>query len=209
MEAIAEKGTIKSTPFNVPQYLIKEVVAGIPFYYKDYKAVINKTKTKEEVMGCSSLQSIIIQYLLFNVCAKLDLKKYWILTNEPGNHLGKNNNLSYDIAVVEKSVLTPKKVSRKYMNVPPKLIVEVDVKVELNETDFSSVIDYMFFKTGEVFKHGVQKLIWILSRTGKIVMAENGKPWQIYDWSENLEFMDGIEFNVFIFLEEEGIDPKT
>lgn len=207
MVAVTEKKPRKKVTEKVPDYLIKEVIGGIPFYYKGYKDVLNETKTKEEIMGCSSLQSIIIQYLMLEVCAKLSRKKYWMMTNEPGNNLGQKNNLSYDIAIVEKTVLTPDKVSRKYMSVPPHLVVEVDVQVELAGTGIDSFEDFIFFKTSEIFKFGVNKLIWVMSRSKKVVVAENGKPWQIFDWSEELEFLDGVNFNVAKYLEEEGINP--
>ena len=51
MEAVTEKKKKKKAE-KIPDYLIKEVMDGIPFYYKGYKDVLNKTKTKEEIMGC-------------------------------------------------------------------------------------------------------------------------------------------------------------
>ena len=127
----------------------------------------------------SSLQSIILEYLVMNVCSLLDRKKYRVLFGEIGNHLSKNDNLSYDIAIVEKSVLTPDKISVKYMDVPPKLVVEVDVQIELEGTGYTSVEQFIMKKTDKVFEFGGEKLIWILFRSKKIIIAEKGKTWRI------------------------------
>jgi hypothetical protein len=117
--------------------------------------------------------------------------------------------LSYDIAIIEKRVLTPDKITRKYVDVPPYLVVEVDVRVDLKDTGFTGIEEFVFFKTDEAFRFGVQKFIWILSRIKKLVIAENGKPWQIVDWDTDMEFQDGISFNVAKYLAEEGIDPAV
>ena len=45
---------------KVPEYLIKEVLDGIPIYYKGYKAVLRKEKTLESIMGASGLHVIIV-----------------------------------------------------------------------------------------------------------------------------------------------------
>ncbi len=207
METVIEKKikAEKKKVNKIPAYLIKEVMDGIPFYYKGYKDVLNKTKTKEEIMGCSSLQSLIIEYLIMNVCTLLDRKKYRIFTNEIGNHLSHNNNLSYDIAIIEKSVLTPDKISVKYMDVPPKLVVEVDVQIELEGTDFKSIEEFIMVRTDKIFEFGGEKLIWVLSRPKKVIVAVKGQPWKIHNWDEELELMDGVKFNVAEYLKEEGV----
>ena len=48
---------------KVPDYLIYEIMDGQPLYRKGYKAVLNKSKTLEDIMGSSTLQSEIHMYI--------------------------------------------------------------------------------------------------------------------------------------------------
>lgn len=74
---------------KIPASLIYEIIDGKPIYYKGYEEVVNGTKTIEEVMGSSNLQSTIIEYLLMVLFKSIDLTKYRVLTNETGLHLSK------------------------------------------------------------------------------------------------------------------------
>lgn len=74
---------------NVPPSMIAEIMDGKPVYYKGYKQVLENTKTVEEIMGASSLQSVIISYILRVLFRSLDEKYFQILTNEAGLHLDK------------------------------------------------------------------------------------------------------------------------
>lgn len=49
---------------KVPEYLVKEVLNGIPIYiyYKGYKAVLRKEKTLKDIIGASGLQIFILRY---------------------------------------------------------------------------------------------------------------------------------------------------
>ncbi|MBK9012826.1 MAG: hypothetical protein IPM82_01360 [Saprospiraceae bacterium] len=84
----------------VPDYLLKEEIEGIKFYYKGYKQVLNKTKKPEDIMGCSSLQSFIIEYLHTILILANVHKRYRIFTNESGNHFAHRSNMQFDIALV-------------------------------------------------------------------------------------------------------------
>jgi hypothetical protein len=35
---------------RIPQILVREVIDGVPFFYKAYKSVLNKTKKLEDIM---------------------------------------------------------------------------------------------------------------------------------------------------------------
>lgn len=85
--------------------MIYEIIDGKPIYYKGYEAVMNGTKTIEEVRGSSNLQSTIVEYLLMVLFKSIDLTKYRVLTNETGLHLSKKNNLSVDIVSYDKNDL--------------------------------------------------------------------------------------------------------
>ena len=53
----------KTLSNNIPSYLIRETIDGIPFYYKDFREVLNKTKTKAEIMADSGLQAVSYTHL--------------------------------------------------------------------------------------------------------------------------------------------------
>lgn len=64
---------------QIPPSLIKETIDGIPFYYADYKSVLNKTRKLEEIIPDSGLQAIIKNLLKDFLTLNLDRKLYWIL----------------------------------------------------------------------------------------------------------------------------------
>jgi len=48
---------------TIPELLIYESIRGIPFYYKGYKAYLNKELQLEEIMGSSKLWVFKIENL--------------------------------------------------------------------------------------------------------------------------------------------------
>jgi hypothetical protein len=194
---------------KVPDYLVKDLIDGVPYYYPGYKQVLSKKKTREEIMGWSGLQGFIVQYFTFYILNQLNLKKYLIYPGETGNHLGYRNNLSLDIAIFERIILTPDKVTVKYLDVPAYCVIEIDVQAEWDESTPMSEIEFIGLKTQKLFDFGTQKLIWILSKSKKVIVAENGKHWEIIDWNEDIELMDGIHFNVGQYLASEGVNTEN
>jgi hypothetical protein len=204
-------GTTPQTPVarkrRVPDYLIKEVIDGTPFYYRGYKSVLNHQKKLEDIMGWSGLQGIIVSYFTFYVLNKLDLKKYRIFSGGTGNHLGFKNNMSLDISIFERSILTADKITSKYVDVPAKIVIEIDIQAEWDDKSMKDV-DFINLKTNKLFEFGTQKLIWILSRSKKVLVATPGMHWMLIDWNEDIEVVDGIRFNVGHYLDSEGINPN-
>jgi hypothetical protein len=187
---------------KIPDYLISEVLNGKPLYYRGYKEVLKGKKTLEEIMGSSSLQAVLIDYLLGLIYGFIDRKQYRILTNEAGLHLELNDNLSGDILIYDKAVLTAEKINTHYANVPPKIDIEIDVNIDLSDMH---EMDYILAKTKKLLGFGVEKVIWILSKSQKVFVATPNVPWLIYDWNTDIEIMDKHFFNIASFIEEEGI----
>ncbi len=194
---------------KVPDYLIKEEIDGVPFYYKGYQSVLNKTKTREEIMGCSGLQSIIVEYLVAILIESGKRKTHWLLSNESGNHIALRTNLQFDLAIYEKSTLTADKITRKYISgVPPKVVVEVDLDVELAGTNVDTIEEFVMLKTGKLLDYGTQKVIWVFTKSKKVLVAD-GPSWTIRDWDNDFEILDGIVFNLAAYLAENGINPDA
>lgn len=189
---------------KVPERLVREVIDGKKFYYPGYKQVLNGEKNLEDIMGSSGLQALLLEYFTFHVLNKLNLKKYRVFSGETGNHLGYRNNFSLDIAIFERSVLTPDKVTTKYVDVPAYCVIEIDVQAEWEDGKMSDV-EFIGLKTNKLFEFGTQKLIWVLSKSKKIIVAEPNKHWSIIDWNEDIALIENITFNVGKHLAEEGI----
>lgn len=197
----------KATPKRkVPDFLVKEEIDGVRFYYQNYKDFLNKKISIEEVMGSSAIQSLIIEYLIAVFIIGGLRKKYRIFTNETGNNLGLKNNLQFDIALYDRSLLTAEKITDKYVkDIAPTVVLEIDTDVSLDDTGFTAIQDYYFTKTRKLLDYGTQKVIWIFTKGQKIMVAE-GKDWHIYDFDKTIQVIDNVEFNLDEFLKEENIN---
>ena len=123
---------------------------------------------------------------------------FTFLRVEGGLHLSKGTNLSGDVLVFDKQTLTPNLIDTHHLNIPPIIDVEID------NTTFSD-FDYIQRKTDNLLKFGTQKVIWILTKTQKIIVAEPNKDWLLIDWQKDVEIMNGLTFNVPQYLKKEGV----
>ena len=185
----------------IPSALIYEVLNGRPLYYKGYKEVMEKNLNPESVMGSSSLQailaSLIYGYMLYN----RDKKKYLPVTNEAGLHLELNDNLSCDIAVFEKGTFD---ITTKYFSTPPKIVIEVDIRIDL--TDFNGQeYDYVAEKTQRLFSFGVERILWMLSKSRRVLVAVPNQDWIFTEWHNDIPVMENCVLNVKRLLDEEEI----
>ena len=187
---------------KVPTYLVKEVLDDMPVFYKGYKAVLRKEKTIEDIMGASGLQIFIVRYLFRLLDRNLDDNLFYVFTGEGGLHLSKGTNLSGDVLVFDKQTLTPDLIDTHYLNIPP--IIDIEIDVEIDNTTFSD-FDYIQRKTDNLIKFGTQKVIWILTKTQKVIVAEPNKDWLMIDWQKDVEIMNGVTFNVPQYLKKEGV----
>ena len=190
---------------KIPPYLIYEVLDGRPLYYKNYKEVASGKKTFEEIMGASGLQAILVSYLMKVLIRQLDEEKYRFVTGEVGLHLDYGNNLANDVAVYEKSILTPDKINIQYIDVPAVIAIEIDVKADLSDPlDFN----YVQQKTQKLLDFGTGKVVWIFTATQKVLTAQSGQDWLLIDWQKDIELLDKHFFNIGKYLEKEGIEIK-
>lgn len=188
---------IKSRTRKIPTKFVREVIKGKPYYYKGYKNVLNGSKKIEEIMGSSSLQSILVMIIGFFIKSKIDKSKYLMATNEAGLHFGNKNNYSTDIGIFKRENLS---LNDKYFEVAPEIAIEVDVKVD-NED-----LDYIFSKSEEMMNFGTQKVLWIITKNKKVMVFSKGENAQIYDWQNEVSVMDGISLNIQELIKEEGLE---
>ena len=187
---------------KVSSYLVKEILDNMPVFYKGYKAVLRKEKTIEDITGASGLQIFIVRYLFRLLDRNLDDNLFYVFTGEGGLHLSKGTNLSGDVLVFDKQTLTPDLIDTHYLNIPP--LIDIEIDVEIDNTTFSD-FDYIQRKTDNLLKFGTQKVIWILTKTQRIIVAEPNKDWLLIDWQKDLEITNGITFNVSQYLKKEGV----
>lgn len=200
----AEK-TGKASKRPIPSYLVREVIDGIPFYYRGYRQAMNKTKTLEELMSDSGLQFFLKLYLYDQLKAHLNLKKYRVGAGALGFHPNFKNNMGLDVVVFDRKVLTPDKITAKFVEVPPRLVIEVDVNVELPDRDSDLFQEYVIRKIRRLFTSGTEKVIWIFTKSQKIFSATADAPWQVYDWDQDVELLEGVKINLAKYVADEGI----
>ena len=189
----------------MPDYLIWEVLDGQPLYRRGYKDVLRKLKTLEDIMGTSSYQAILNSYIYRLLVQNLDENHYDILTGEPGLHFGKNDNISNDIVVHK--LLTADKISTKYANYPPTLVVEIDIEID---PTCMPEIEYLQKKTSKMLEFGVERVVWILTYVKTVIVADREKnTWFMVNWATDIELMDGVTFNIQHFLDKRGINPDA
>lgn len=191
---------------KIPPSLIKETIDGISFYYAGYKSVLNKTKKLEEIMPDSGLQAIIKNLLKDFLTLNLDRKLYWILIGEVGSHLNKRSNMGLDIAIYDKKILTADKITNKYIDVAPKLVIEVDVNVEMADTSSNLFEEFVLRKVRNLHKFGTEKVVWLFTKSKTVIIAYPDNTWKVLDWDTEIELIDGIKCNIDKYLKEEGIN---
>ena len=204
MVALREPRPIRRPPRNVPAYLVHEIMDGKPLYHKGYREVMTGTKTYEEIIGASSLQSLIISYFSRFIFSFLDDDQYYAFMSETGLHIDHRNNLANDIAIYDQKVLTPDKISTKYTDVPPKIVIEVDIEADVFDIGES---EYIYKKTRKMLDFGTEKVFWVLSSAQVVIVATSEKI-ETFHWHKSIELFDNQFFNIGAYLDKKGIIVK-
>ena len=198
-----------TTTQPILQNLIYEEFGGRIYYRKGYRKVLLGLKTEEEIMGSSFLQGLMIQALVHFLKNLLPKKQFWVPTNEVGLHLRKNVNFSGDILICEKSK-SPHPWTDTYTSLPPKFIIEVDVKIDAkaeNEEEGGTEADYILQKSQELLTFGVEGIVWILTKSRQILVIRTHKNVEVYAWSESVPLFEDYTFCLQQILEDEEILP--
>ena len=196
---VAENST-KNEP-AVPDFLVREIIGGQKFYYRGYKQVISKKISFEAIAYSSSLQAVLAAYLTVQLVKGNLHAQYIILSGNPSLAINPDNQLVCSTLLFAPSVLTPDKISIKYADVPPKIALLMDDKVEVPAHLYLS---YVRRKMDALHQFGTEKVILILTASQQVVVALAGKPWLTYDWNESIELIDRVTFNIGQYLTNEG-----
>jgi len=182
---------------DIPKALIYEKVNGKPIYYRNYEKVLKGELPLETVMGSSDLHAFLVFMISFLLGKELDLKRYIIMTGELGFYTSEKGFRLLDIAVFEREKFT---FSGGYTKIPPKVAIEIDTKADLR--NYHSVEDYIFEKTQELLDAGVERVVWILTKPKKVMVATKNQKWVVQNWSEPFEVFEGIEINLSELVKE-------
>jgi len=184
---------------NIPEVLIYEMVDGNPIYYKGYREYLNGNRQIEELMGTSYLQGALATQIIIILSRLLDLTKYRLISNEIGLKFSTKSWRAADVAIFDINTLRQVPLSNKYLEVPPKIVIEIDTKADL-ET-IQNPLGYYQEKTDQLLEFGVEKVIWIFTETEKVLVAEGKKTWQIHNWKTDIHILERIKVNVSDIIE--------
>ena len=187
---------------KIPESFIYEILDGKPLYYKGYKQAIRNNQNAESIMGASSLQVLILEYLLKILFSVVSGDSYRIFTGEPGLHISHKNNLSGDILVYDKKVFPSSKISKHYADVPAELQIEIDITAELEDMTETG---YIKKKTNVLLEFGTKKIIWIFTATQQVMIAEKDKDWLWINWNKPIQIWENNSFCIGKYLEDEGV----
>ncbi len=173
---------------------------GKPIYYHRYREVLEGRLPLEAVMGSGYLHALILRILFISIFEKLDTKKYEILFGEVGYKYKKGSWYNLDLAIWEREKL--KEPSRELITIPPKVVIEIDTKVELEEFENKFGMEYYVAKTQDLLDSGVEKVVWIFTPSKKVLVAEKNKPWIMADWDYTFNLIEDVKINLEDLLRE-------
>ena len=186
---------------KVPKFLIKEVLDGKEVYYKNYRKVLFGQHTFENIMGSSSLQTLVINYIQRILLKFLDENSFFVFSGEVGLHLDHSNNLSADLLVYKTEQIT--KFDKYYFNIPP--IVQIEVDIQIDNTHFTDN-EYLTRKTQKLLDFGVERVLWVLTSTQTIIVAEPHQDWRIINWNKDVLLLNDISINIGAYLAKMNVE---
>lgn len=188
---------------NIPTALRHEELDGQILYRKGTLDVLEGRKTHCEVMGSSSLQSLLVSALHLEI-GRLLPADYIAFVSEPGLHIAHNANVANDIAVYELGQID--RFTKQYFSIPPRYVIEVDVKIEVDLSNYGTAEDYIFHKTQTMLDFGVGTVIWVTTEgSRKILFARPEQDWRVTNWDSVIEFASGCIFSLLALLERRGL----
>lgn len=191
---------------RIPEMLIAETLEGKPIYYKGYKQVLSRKLKQNDIMGISDVQGFFTNLIKDHLTPLLK-KDYKVLAGELGLHLQHQDNVSVDIAVVSRDLYQPSRFKGKYLDYPPQIVVEIDINIDPTES-FGNNTEYVNIKTQALLNFGVQQVIWVFTRSRKIMVAENNNAWLTMNWHDTVTVL-GHTFSIEQLIEEDGFDPLS
>ena len=189
--AIARKNEEREDPtVLIPDTLIYEVVKGRPIYYRGYREVLNGTKNLEEIKLESALKCWLKAQIINCLYGLIQQGHYEIFTSKLGLNLPESTKRGADLAIYKSDAL---EINEFFANLPPEIIIEIDVAID---TEKQSEMDYVHEKIDDYLNFGVKKIVWIFTKTQKVIIADKSLPWLTYNWDKEIELLEETSFNL-------------
>jgi Uma2 family endonuclease len=142
----------------IPESFVYEVMNGQPIYYENYQSILKNDQNIEAIIGSGYLQVLITKIIYKFLLNRFDEQGYEVFSGEAGLHLSQNDNLAIDIMMYDSEALASLKPDTKYLNIPPKLVVEIDTAADSKSVNFAN---YYYEKTQKLLDFGVERVIWV------------------------------------------------
>ncbi len=117
--------------------------------------------------------------------------------------MAKKTNFSADVAIFREGRFQVGFHSTTYTDIPPDVVVEVDIKVDESKY-FQSAEDYNYKKTERLLQWGVERVIWVLPSSRRILVADNLQKWELISWELPVTIIDGHEMNLWDLMLKNG-----
>lgn len=182
---------------EIPKHFIYEMSHGKPIYYKGYRDVLGGTKTFESIMGDSTLQGWLktrISHLLIDLLEPLG---YDVISGELGIKLETQGWRAADVAIFKAEYL---ELNKKYAQIPPEIIIEIDVQADTEE--IGGDMKYIRGKVDAYLENGVQKVIWVFTEAETVITCTQKGAWNIESWDQDISIKEGISVNLVHLLEK-------
>ncbi len=180
--------------------LTYEKVRGKPIYYNNYQKVLKGELLPEAVRARTLLQAYLLTQVMFSLSKALDMERYYILPGEIRFHFRRGSWRSIDLAVFEKEKIEPFIFQEKPLSVAPKVAVQIETKADLSR--YGNIEEYAHEKTKDLLDGGVERVVWIFTKTKRVLLAEEGKDWKVQSWEKAFEVLEGIKVNLKDLIEE-------
>lgn len=189
---------------KIPAYLVRETIDGVDFYYPGFRQVLDKRKQVEEIIGDGGLKFFLKLFLADALKEGLDKQLYRIGCGQLGFTANNDDNMELGVVIFDRAKLTPDQISPRYVTIAPKVVIEIDVNVELPDRNSDLFQEYVIHKVENLFKHGVEKVIWFFTKSKKVFIALPGQPWQMDDWNKDVVLFEDVKVNIAGYIEQEG-----
>ena len=208
-EVQVQQPKAKGRRTKVPRALVYEMRRGRPIYYRDYEKVLQGELPLEAVMGSSKIHVLLIWVMLRFLHARLDPKRFLVLSGEIGFHLGKRHWRVLDIAVFERSTLEKEGFTDQYVRTPPLLVIEVDTKADLSRYE-GQMEWYIREKVDDLLAAGVQQVLWYTTRDRRVLEARPGQAWLLDHWERAVPLVvEGLTLHLPTLLREAGVSLEV
>ncbi len=185
---------------NIPPAFIYEMLDGKPIYYKGTHEAIRQKLSPESVAGTVRRQAYLLDLINSLFHHSLDKKQYRSASGGVGIQLERQSFVASDI-VIYRADDRDKMFLDEFFDFPPTVAIQMGTKAEL--ADFDDPMNYFMDKTNRLLNFGVEKVLWIFTKSQKIWLAQPGKNWETMGWEQTVEVLPGCNLNLLKLLEED------